>query len=348
MNVGTLLRRSLRPRSVQTARKAFPLSQGDPLSISQRPGAATACHPPFATVEHTLAWWRESTRPQAITGYLFIGPAILLFLVFVLAPVGYALFLSFTDYDVFTRQNWVGLDNYRDILESEIFWRSLGNTAYYAIGTIPTSMALSLLLALVLNQKVRGLAFYRTAYYIPVVTSMVGVGMVWTFLFDHSYGLVNYLLSVFGLPPQDWLGNPALAMPSIIAMSVWKGLGWNMLIYLAGLQGIPDSLKEAAAIDGASRWQTFWNVTFPLLRPTTFFIFVTSCIGAFQVFEQVYVMTQGGPANSTTTVVHQIYNSAFISLEMGYASAMSFVLFLIIMAVSLFNLRYFRHEVEYY
>jgi multiple sugar transport system permease protein len=287
-------------------------------------------------------------RRQALAGYLFIAPGLLLFLVFVLGPVAYAFYLSFTDYDVFTRQNWVGLENYQLVLEDEIFWRAAGNTLYYAAVSIPVGMAVSLFLAVLLNQRIKGMTFFRTAYYLPVVSSMVAVSMIWVQLFDPSYGVVNYALGLIGLSGPDWLGDPDLAMPAIIAMSVWKGLGWNMLIYLAGLQGIPGYLKEAAQIDGASRWQVFWNVTLPLLKPTTFFIFVTSCIGAFQVFDQVYVMTQGGPANATTTIVHQIYNAAFKSLEMGYAASMSFILFGVILAVSLANLRSLRSEVEYH
>jgi ABC-type sugar transport system permease subunit len=176
---------------------------------------------------------------------------------------------------------------------------------------------------------------------------MVAVAMIWIQLFDPLYGVISNALESVGIRGINWLGDPNLAMPSIIAVSVWKVIGWNMLIYLAGLQGIPDYLREAAAIDGANRWQSFWKITLPLLQPTTFFIFVTSLIGAFQVFDQVYVMTGGGPANATTTLVHQIYNAAFKALDMGYAAAMSFVLFGIILIVSLFAMRTIRSEVSY-
>jgi ABC-type sugar transport system permease subunit len=208
-------------------------------------------------------------------------------------------------------------------------------------------MGIGLGLALLLNQKLRGLGFYRTVYYIPVVTSMVAVAMIWIQLFDPLYGVISTSLEAIGLKGVDWLGDPNLAMPSIIAVSVWKVIGWNMLIYLAGLQGIPEYLKEAAAIDGATRWQTLGRVILPLLAPTTFFIFVTSFIGAFQVFDQVYVMTGGGPANATTTLVQQIYNSAFRNFNMGYAAALSFVLFAIILVVSLVSIRAIRGEVAY-
>jgi multiple sugar transport system permease protein len=282
-----------------------------------------------------------------VAGYLFIAPAMVIFFVFTLLPVAIALYLSFTDYDVFTRLDWIGASNYADVFDDELFWRALWNTLTYTVWTIPLSMAIGLALALLLNQKLRGLGVYRTIYYVPVVTSMVAVAMIWIQLFDPLYGVISTALENIGIKGIDWLGDPALAMPSIIVVSVWKVIGWNMLIYLAGLQGIPSFLKEAAAIDGANRWQGFWNITWPLLGPTTFFLFVTSLIGAFQVFDQVYVMTGGGPANATTTLVHQIYNAAFKALDMGYAAAMSFVLFGVILVVSLFSVRAVRGEMAY-
>jgi multiple sugar transport system permease protein len=282
-----------------------------------------------------------------MAGYLFVAPAMVIFFVFTLLPVAIALFLSFTNYDVFTKMDWIGAANYQDVFDDELFWRALWNTTTYTAWSIPVSMAIGLGLALLLNQKLRGLGLYRTIYYVPVVTSMVAVAMIWLQLFDPLYGVISNALESIGIKGIDWLGDPNLAMPSIIAVSVWKVIGWNMLIYLAGLQGIPDYLREASAIDGANRWQTLWKITLPLLQPTTFFIFVTSLIGAFQVFDVVYVMTGGGPANATTTLVHQIYNAAFKALDMGYAAAMSFVLFGIILVVSLFSMRATRGEVSY-
>jgi multiple sugar transport system permease protein len=290
-------------------------------------------------------------KTQAIAGYLFIAPAMLIFIVFTLLPVLYALFLSFTNYDVFTRRDWVGTLNYEliveDLVAGGVYWEALRNTVVYTVVSIPISMGIGLGLALLLNQRLRGLGIYRTVYYIPVVTSMVAVAMIWVQLFDPLYGVISNAIEAVGLPAVNWLGDPNLAMPSIIAVSVWKVVGWNMLIYLAGLQGIPEYLKEAAAIDGANHWQTLWKIILPLLQPTTFFILVTSLIGAFQVFDQVYVMTSGGPANATTTLVHQIYNAAFRALDMGYAAAMSFVLFGVILVLSLVSLKVIRSEVAY-
>jgi multiple sugar transport system permease protein len=317
------------------------------MAVVTRPPEAHAPTPAGAPARARQRSRLSTERRQAVAGYLFISPAMLIFFVFTLLPVAYALYLSFTNYDVFTRMDWIGTRNYTDVFEDELFWRALWNTATYTVWSIPLSMGIGLGLALLLNQKLKGLGVYRTVYYVPVVTSMVAVAMIWIQLFDPLYGVVSNGLEAVGLKGIDWLGDPNLAMPSIIAVSVWKVIGWNMLIYLAGLQGVPDYLKEAASIDGANRWQTFWRIILPLLQPTTFFIFVTSLIGAFQVFDQVYVMTGGGPANATTTLVHQIYNAAFKALAMGYAAAMSFVLFGIILVVSLFSMRAVRGEVSY-
>jgi ABC-type sugar transport system permease subunit len=221
-------------------------------------------------------------------------------------------------------------------------------------------MALALLLALLLNTGLRGITVYRTVYYLPVVTSLVAVSLVWMWIYDPNYGLLNHFLQLLSealslllgrdivIPPQTWLADPGLAMLAIIAMSIWRGLGYNMVIYLAGLQSIPDHLYEAAIIDGATPWQRFWSITWPLLKPTTAFILVISVIGASQVFAQVYVMTNGGPNNATTVIVHQVFQNAFSFMKMGYASAMAFVLFGLIFVMSLINLRLLRGgEVEY-
>ena len=304
-----------------------------------------------------------ATREER-TAYLFLAPGLALFLLFVVIPVVAAFYLSFCRYDIIHSPNWIGIANYqriaRDIGSQGVFYLSLRNTAQYALGTIPLGMGLALALALLVNAGLRGVSIYRTTYYLPVVTSLVAVSMVWMWIYDPNYGLLNYLLALIShaasavaghhvlISPQTWLANPKQAMPAIIAMSIWRGLGYNMVIYLAGLQGIPEHLHEAALIDGASKWQRFKAITWPLLKPTTAFIFVVSVIGASQVFAQVYVMTNGGPNNATTTIVHQIFQNAFSFMKMGYASAMAFVLFAIIFVLSLINLRLMRGgEVEY-
>ena len=295
------------------------------------------------------------TRRESRVAYLFLSPGLALFLVFTVIPVFAALYLSFCRYDVIHSPVWLGMKNYarlwQDLANHGVFYLSLRNTLQYAIGTIPLGMALALALALLLNAGLRGMGIYRTTYYLPVVTSMVAVAMVWMWIYDPSYGLLNYLfakLSGGRIAPQAWLADPGQAMAAIVAMSVWKGLGYNMVIYLAGLQGIPEHLYEAATIDGASAWQKFWRITWPLLKPTTAFILVVSVIGASQVFAQVYVMTNGGPNNATTTIVHQIFQNAFSYLKMGYASAMAFVLFALIFLLSLITLRLTRAgQVDY-
>jgi len=297
---------------------------------------------------------RVQTREER-TAYLFLTPGLALFLLFVLIPVIAAFYLSFCRYDIIHSPSWIGLRNYsrigQDLQTHGVFYLSLRNTAQYAIGTIPLGMVLALALALLLNTGLRGVTLYRTTYYLPVVTSLVAVSLVWMWIYDPSYGLLNHLLMKLSggrISPQSWLGDPGQAMPAIIAMSIWRGLGYNMVIYLAGLQGIPDHLYEAATLDGASPWQRFRAITWPLLKPTTAFIFVISTIGASQVFAQVYVMTNGGPNNATTTIVHQIFQNAFSFMKMGYASAMAFILFGLIFVLSLINLRLLRGgEVEY-
>ncbi|MDH4179164.1 MAG: sugar ABC transporter permease [Armatimonadota bacterium] len=301
---------------------------------------------------------------QARTAYLFLSPGLALFFLFVLIPVVAAFYLSFCRYDIIHAPTWIGLKNYariaKDLAGHGVFYLSVRNTAQYAIGTIPIGMALALGLALLVNAGLRGVSVYRTSYYLPVVTSLVAVSMVWMWLYDPSYGLLNYGLELLSraltfvlrrevlIPPQAWIGDPGQAMAAIVLMSIWRGLGYNMVIYLAGLQGIPNHLYEAAIIDGATPWQRFWAITWPLLKPTTAFILVVSVIGASQVFAQVYVMTNGGPNNATTTIVHQIFQHAFSFMKMGYASAMAFVLFGIIFVLSLINLRLLRGgEVEY-
>jgi multiple sugar transport system permease protein len=252
--------------------------------------------------------------------------------------------LSFNDYSILQPPEWAGVANYQKLLGDTVFWRSVVNTTYYAFVTIPMGMALALALALMLNEKIRGVAVLRTIFYMPQVTSAVAISMVWLWLYETDIGLFNYLLERIGLSPVRWLADPQTAMPSIILMSIWHGLGYRMIIFLAGLQGIPEHLYEAAKLDGAGRWARFRYVTWPMLMPTTFFVFVTSTIGAFQVFGQVYVMTSGGPMDSTTVIVHQIYQNAFVFLKMGYGAAMAFVLFLIVLILTVLNFRYARSD----
>jgi ABC-type sugar transport system permease subunit len=236
----------------------------------------------------------------------------------------------------------VGLNNYIHAFHDEVFIKSIQNTIFYAATNIPGQMILGLILALILNEKIRARGLYRTTYYFPVVTSMVVVAMVWLWIYEPGWGLLNQVLSKLHLGRQNWLSDTHMAMPAIVVMSIWKGTGNAMILFLAGLQGIPEELYESAKIDGANRWNRFVHITLPLLKPTTFFIFVMYCIWAFQMFDQVYIMTQGGPVWSTTSIVHQIYQRAFLYVEMGYASTFATILFVIVLAITIVNLVVFK------
>ena len=280
--------------------------------------------------------------------YLYLLPVIVILFVFHVFPIFMALGVSFYEWDLIGKPEFVGAGNYTRLFDDPMFWKSIWNTIYYAALSIPLTIFLSMGIAILLNNPIRGLGFYRTAYFIPVVTSINAVAIVWNFIYHPDFGLLNKVLGLFGIDPIAWLQDPHWAMPAIILMSVWKGLGNNIIIFLTGLQNIPKHLYEAARIDGANRWQQFIHITWPMLSPTTFFIFTMSVIGSFQVFSQVYMMTpRGGPLKSTMVVVYYLYRKAFDQFEFGYALAMAFVLFLIIFACTLFNKLYIEKKVHY-
>lgn len=262
--------------------------------------------------------------------------------------------ISFCRWDVVTAPTWIGLGNYQRLAEDAVFWKAMRNTLYYTAVSVPLGVSLSLALALLINRPLRGIWLFRTAYFLPVVTSTVAVALVWTWFYDTNYGMLNYLLdraaTLLGLgpiAPLPWLGSPKTAMLSIILMSVWKGLGYNMVIFLAALQNVPRELQEAAMLDGAGRWGQFRHVTLPVISPVLLFVVIVSLIGAFQVFDQMFIMTRDGrPANSTLTLVYHLYNHAFKYLEMGYASAIGVALFLLIAAVTALQWVARRHWVH--
>jgi multiple sugar transport system permease protein len=289
-------------------------------------------------MKQTMSLHRSQNR-EAFWGYVFVLPLMLGFLVFTIVPFFTALYWSFTKYDGITDPQFIGIDNYVNLFQDEKFISSLWHTLYFTIGTVPTGAILALLVAVILNAKIRFANAYRTAFFIPVVTSFVAVAQVWKWMYNSDYGLINGILDSLGLYQPAWLAAEAWAMPAIIIMSIWKGLGFNMVIYLAGLQGISPSLYEAAKIDGAGAVKRFFYITLPLLRHTTLFIVVISMISSFQVFDQVYIMTSGGPADSTTVVVYWIYQNAFRFFKQGYASAMAYVLFAIIMIFTLIQMK---------
>jgi len=282
--------------------------------------------------------------------WFFLAPALLLIGVFFFLPVAASLLLSVTDFDIYAvasseNTRFVGLENYARLLRTPLFWSSLQNTFYFALVGGPLTIAVSLGAALLLDAKlVRWKSFFRTIYFTPFVTTLVAVAIVWRYLYHTRYGLLNYGLEALGVPPVDWLGDPRWAMPSIILMAVWKNFGYNMLIFIAGLQSIPDELYDAANVDGAGPVRQFFNVTLPMLRPTLLFVGVITMIGYFQLFAEPYVMTQGGPLRSTTSVVLLMYEEGFRWWRMGFAAAIAFVLFLVILGFTLVQFRIQRER----
>jgi multiple sugar transport system permease protein len=290
----------------------------------------------------------RTKRSGLLPGLLFLSPTLIVFSVFVLFPVFFSFFLSFHTWNMFGATHaFVGLDNYGRVLSNPEFWSVLSNTAVYTLGTIPLNMTLALFVAALLNRQIRGKRWLRTAFFAPVVMSSVAAAVIWRWVYEPNFGLLNWFLGLFGVPTINWLNDPAAAMFALIVMGVWKTFGVNMVLFSAGLQGIPDHYYEAAAIDGAGPWHKFWHITLPLLSPTTFFILVMSVIGSFQVFDTVYVLTSGGPLGSTKVLVFYLYEQAFKFFEMGYASAVAYLLFAIIFGLTLLQVRYLRGSIHY-
>ncbi len=271
-------------------------------------------------------------------GYLLILPNYIIYITFTLIPIIWTIVMSFTDYDL-KSYSFVGVSNYINIFKDQVFLKSIWNTVYYSLLTILPTIVFALLLALLLNRKIRGRGFFRTLFYLPNILSMVAVSMAWSYLYNAQAGILNKMLNAIGLSSVGWVTDTRWAMVSVAIMAIWQSLGYNAVLYLSGLQGIPDYLYEAATIDGASGVQQFFSITIPSLRPTTFFIFVMACIHSFEVFGQVYILTQGGPLNSTTTIAHQVYLNGFEYYKMGYASAEAVVLLLLIMIMTLINMK---------
>lgn len=280
--------------------------------------------------------------------WAFVAPALFIITVFFFLPVAAALLLSFTDFDIYaigdvSNARFVGLRNYGALLRDPEFWLALRNTFYFVLAGGPLSVAVSLGAALLLDAKLgRFKPFFRSVYFAPVVTTLVAVAVVWRFIYHPRYGLLNYVLGWVGIGPIDWLGDPTWSMPAIIILAVWKNFGYNMIIFIAGLQAIPKELYEAAEIDGAGTWRRFLHITIPSLGPTFLFVGVVTMIGYFQLFAEPYVMTQGGPLRSTLSMVLLMYEEGFRWWRMGYAAAIAFILFLIILAATIVQLRFQR------
>ncbi len=285
---------------------------------------------------------------EAVEAYILILPTIIGLIVFTASPVLASLYYSFTRWNLLSTPKWQGFDNYIELLtEDPLFWITIKNTGFYVLGTVPTGTVLALLLAIALNQKIRFVAVFRTIYFLPVVSSVVAISVLWLWLYQSDFGLVNELLRALGFRGVRWLSSVTWAMPAIIIMSIWHGLGYNIVIFIAGLQGIPQDYYEAATVDGANSWHKFVNITIPLLSPVTFFVLTLSVINSFQVFAQAYVMTRGGPVNATKTIVYYLFQQGFENFHMGYASALAYVLFVIIVSLTLFQFWFQKRWVHY-
>jgi multiple sugar transport system permease protein len=284
------------------------------------------------------------------TAYLFLAPVFLLFSVFTAFSVGYAFWLSFHQWNILEpAKPFVGLDNYRRLIDDDRFHEATLNTLYYTAVSVPLTIVIGLGVALLLNNQIRARGFFRTMFYLPVVTPLVIASIIWKWVYNGDYGLLNYYLIKFHLidEPLLWLADPNLAMPSVIITSIWKGVGFAMVVYLAGLQSIPEDYYDAAKLDGAAGWRRLRDITIPLLSSTTLFLLVISILGSFQVFTQIFIMTNGGPLGKTRTIVWYIYTTAFRDYNMGYASALAFALFAMMLFFTLLQFRFLRREVEY-
>ncbi len=288
------------------------------------------------------------TRRNTLVAYSFILPNFIGFLCFTLIPVLFSFGLSFLQWDSANPIKFVGFDNFAKMLQDSTFKISFVNTLYYTIGTVSFTLIASLVLALILNKNIAGRVFFRSVFFFPYVASLIAVAVVWNMLFHPDMGPVNSLLVSLGVKnPPRWSASVDWAMPTVIGLSVWKGMGYYMIVYLAALQGIPKELYEAAVIDGANPWQQFKHVTVPMLTPTTFFVVMMLVISSFKVFDTIFIMTQGGPGRATNVLVYHIYNTAFISFEFGYASAISAVLFAIVLIITLIQFRAEKKWVSY-
>lgn len=305
-------------------------------------------YPASRPQRHPGHWVRAAVAPfrdyRVRMAYLFIAPFMLYFLIFVLVPAIGSVILSFAKWNVLEKPDFIGVRNYTRLLNDRYFWNSLYNTAYYTLGTTLGSVLLSFWIAVIIDESwFRGKTLFKVVYFVPTITSMAAIAYVWLLLYSPNYGLLNFILAHLGLPPLRWLSDPATAMPSMMLLSIWKGLGYNVVIFLAGLQGIPDEFYEAAAVDGANRLGQIRYITIPLMLPVITFVTVINVIGSFQVFDQIFLMTGGGPMRRTEVMVYYIYHQGFELFKMGYGSALAMALFVVILGFTIAQFRYFRY-----
>jgi len=304
------------------------------------------------TIMNEETFWAKLCKQRY--SYLFIALPFLLFFVFQMVPVFMSFFLSFTEYDVVHAPRFIGVENYKNILfHDPLFWKAISNTIIYVIGVVPIGICISLLLAVAIDQKIKFKNFFKSIFFLPTISAIIAVSVIWKWLYaGEKYGLFNFFLIKLGFHPLDWLASPEWTLPSIMFMSIWAGVGYNMIIFLAGLQTIPRGLYEVAEIDGAGFWKKLFNITLPLLKPTIVFVAMMSFIVSFQVFEQVYIMTSGqsgigGVLNSALTIVAYLYDKGFQKFQMGYASALAYIIFALIFLLTMISRRFTKPNVEY-
>lgn len=286
-------------------------------------------------------------KKDALSGYMFIAPALISFIIFVIYPVVASFVISGFDWGILSAPSFVGLENYKTLFKDPIFLESLKNTVKWVIVYVPASILVSLIVALAMDMPLRGIGFFRTMFYLPVMTPMVVCALLFVWIYNTEFGVLNYILSFIKIPPIGWISDRRISLISIALMSIWKHSGYNMLILLSALQGIPESLYEAAALDGITPWRKLINIKLPLIMPSMYFVVLTSVIDAFQVFTEVYIMTKGGPGYSTHTVSYYLFANAFEYGKMGYACAMAVVMFIIILAVTLIQDRIMNKNIQY-
>ncbi len=312
---------------------------------------ADTTHSAKAVLQRIRAWLQRvftHRRREYLTFLAFVAPNFILFAIFTFWPLVYSLGLSFTRWNMIApTPTFIGLENYTTMFKDPVYWLSVRNTAYIAFGVVFIKLSIALFLALLLNQPLAGRSFYRAVIFSPTFTSSVAIAMVWTWIFDPFYGLLRVPFEWVGLTSPNWLSDVNWTVPSIIIVSIWQGLGYDMVIFLAGLQSIPKTLYDAAKVDGASGWSLFRNVTLPLLSPTTFFLVVTSIISSFKIFDLVSVMTGGGPLNSSNVYIHYLYQNGFKFFKMGYASAMAVAFFVVVLLITVFQERLSKLWVHY-
>jgi multiple sugar transport system permease protein len=294
---------------------------------------------------------KKRKNKETFEAYLYLLPSLIIFTVFTFFPAFFSMVVSTFRWNLPGKAMFIGLENYiylfTDAIEAPIFWQSLGNTFYFAVG-VPINLIISLLLALLLNRKIRGVGVFRTAFFLPTITSTAAISVVWLWLFHPAqYGLFNSILISLGIPIQSWLRDPLLAMPCLIAMGIWSGMGYNIIIFLAGLQSIPSTYYEAAKIDGANTFSLFRFITWPLLGPTMFYVLTVGIINSLKAFTEIDVMTQGGPLNATNTTAYYLYQNAFQFFQMGKASAIAVLLFLLMLLLTWIQFRFVDRSVHY-